>query len=182
MELFRIFGRKYRHPQVLRLMCEILIPLAFLTTRIFAANSNISSISNNMSRVVNSINSPSHSVETLPAKILGDNRFVTGLTFGGFNFKKMRPYFSVDLKNAHNPSFHPLENHHLYDGILLLTLGKITKQKFLKTIGAVLIVDDLIEHSFNVESALHFTANHLDRPLYAKLTEDADKLFGAGKH
>lgn len=182
MRLFRIFGRKYRSPLVFRLICEILLSLTFLTPHAFAVNGNISPISNHLCRVGKSVNSPAQPVMRSPAKILGDNRFVTGLTFAGFNFKKIRPYFSVDLKNAHNPSFHPLENHHLYSGIVLLTLGKLTNQKYLKTIGIVLMVDDLIEHCFNVESALHFTANHVDRPLYAKLAKYGDALFGAGKH
>ena len=182
MRFFRIFGRKYRFPQVFRLICEILIPLTFLTPFAFAVNSDIFAIPNHLDRVGYPVNSPSQPIMKLPAKIIGDNRFVTGLTFAGFNFKKICPYFSVDLKNAHNPSFHPIENHHLYSGLMLLTIGKLTNQKYLKTIGTVLMVDDLIEHCFNVESALHFTANHVDRPLYARLTKDADALFGSRKH
>jgi len=120
---------------------------------------------------------PSSVISSIPDKIVGSNRMVVGFSFRGFNFKKIYPYFSMDIKDAHNPSFHPIENHHLYSGLLLLSLGKITGKHYLRTIGTVLIVDDLVEHSFNVQSGLGYIANKIDHQLYAKITASADRLF-----
>ena len=179
MTHFNRFSRNYSSPTILKTICKILVVIVALTSSGFAANCSVVSIPQH--RPINIDNSPSYHSASLPVKIIGSNSFITGITFRGFDLKKIYPYFSVDIANAHNPSFHPLENHHLYSGIMLLTLGKITHKHFLTTMGTVLIVDDLIEHSFNVVSALHYTANHVDGPLYAKLTQDGDALFGRGK-
>jgi hypothetical protein len=111
------------------------------------------------------------------SEIIGTNRFVVGFSFRNFDLKKISPYFSVKIQNSGNPSFHPRENHHVYSGIMLMGLGKLTHKRYLKTIGTVLIVDDLIEHVFDVDSALGFMANSIDHDAYVRITSLADGLF-----
>ncbi len=114
---------------------------------------------------------------SIATKIIGTNRFVVGFSFRHFSLKNISPYFSVKIQNSGNPAFQPRENHHVYSGIMLLGLGKLTHKRYLKTIGTVLIVDDLIEHVFNVDSALGFLANSIDHDAYVQITSMADGLF-----
>jgi hypothetical protein len=115
---------------------------------------------------------------SLPARIIGNNRLVVGFSFKGFNLKKISPYFSADIQDTGNPSFHAQENHHVYSGIILLGIGKLTHKRFLKTLGTVLIVDDLMEHTLNIKSALGFVADKIDHGAYVQITSGADGLFG----
>ena len=172
------FARNGIVPPLFRRICEISIAILILAHPSFGHDVLSIPDGNMMMRIVSPVKSPTIIPQDLPAKIVANNRFVVGVTFANFNLKKIYPYFSVDVQNAHNPSFHPMENHHLYSGVMLLSLGKITHNRYLKTIGTVMIIDDMIEHSFNIESALHVTANHVNGPLYARLTKDADRLFG----
>jgi hypothetical protein len=169
---FKGFIPKCLPSQITRTICQITICVLIMTSVAFSVDHK--SIPPNISHNAK----PSSLIPAdLPDKLVGNNRFVVGISFGGTDFKRIYPYFSVNIQNAHNPSFHPMENHHLYSGLLLLSLGKITHKRFLKTMGAMLIVDDLIEHGFNVKSALHFTANEIEPSAYAKLTKSADSIF-----
>lgn len=162
--------------RAIRLIGRVSLALLILAPAVIAG----STVPNHASdRLFNTgkIKVPSSIISSIPDKIVGSNRMVVGFSFRGFNFKKIYPYFSMDIKDAHNPSFHPIENHHLYSGLLLLSLGKITGKHYLRTIGTVLIVDDLVEHSFNVQSGLGFIADKIDHQLYAKITASADRLF-----
>jgi hypothetical protein len=163
----------------LRRALQIICAIAFITA-LFAPDNAISEVSIITSGAPNrgNPNGPNAPSSILPAKIIGTNRFVVGFAFRNFNPKKIYPYFSVDIQNSGNPTFHPRENHHVYSGIMLLGMGKLTHKRFLKTVGTVLIVDDMIEHVFNVQSALGFVADRIDHNAYAQITSMADKLFG----
>jgi hypothetical protein len=160
----------------IRLIGGISLTLLILAPEVYAG-STIPNHAGNRLFNTGKIKVSSSTISSLPDKIVGSNSIVVGFSFRGFDFKKIYPYFSMDIKNPHNPSFHPLENHHLYSGLLILSLGKITGKHYLRTIGTVLIVDDLVEHSFNVKSALNFAIDKIDHRLYSQLTASADRLF-----
>jgi hypothetical protein len=175
---FKMSRRDFREATIraIRLIGGVSLALLILAPAVNAGSTIPNRASGRLFNTGN-IKVSSSTISSIPDKIVGSNRMVVGFTFRGFNFKKIYPYFSMDIKNAHNPSFHPIENHHLYSGLLLLGLGKITGKHYLRTIGTVLIVDDLVEHSFNVQSGLGFIANKIDHQLYAKITASADRLF-----
>lgn len=162
--------------RAIRILCGI---AAVFSTLIPQSHANsVGSIDvDNRPRLSNSAKAISSIAASLPDKIVGNNRFIVGFTFSGFSLRKIYPYFSVDIKNARNPSFHPRENHHVYSGILLLGLGEMTHKRYLRTIGTVLMVDDLIEHVFNIKSALSFAADRIDHRDYSKITAAANGLF-----
>jgi hypothetical protein len=119
---------------------------------------------------------PSRAI-AVPNKIVGNNSVIVGISIHGFDLKNIYPYFSINIDNAHNPSFHPMENHHIYSGLLLLGIGDLTHKQYLRTIGKILIIDDLVEHCFNVKSGLNFAFSKINPRIYSKITGSADKLF-----
>lgn len=59
--------------------------------------------------------------------------------------------------------FNPFENHHLYWGSILLIFSIITKIKYGIIIGSFIVLDDLVQHIFNVNTPLHLLNNWLGR-------------------
>lgn len=91
------------------------------------------------------------------------NTFVIGVTIGLSEhgrpqFDKLRPYIRLDVKQAYPNNinkFRLVENHHGYLGLCLLGLGVLVHSKTVKLAGNLLVVDDLAQHIFRIQSPVH---------------------------
>jgi hypothetical protein len=91
------------------------------------------------------------------------NDFLIGITS---NFHSFQPYFNIKINKlgtSKEAKFQALENHHLYWGSIVLLSGVMLKSKSAKRIGTLIVVDDLIQHTFRVESPLHLLNNTLGK-------------------
>ena len=92
------------------------------------------------------------------------NSFKIGISTS--NFKDYHPYISLNITKTNTSKtsiFHIKENHHLYWGGILLGSGILLKSKSIKYLGGTIMVDDLIQHTFNIESPLHLLNNELGK-------------------
>ncbi|PIR06815.1 MAG: hypothetical protein COV55_02485 [Candidatus Komeilibacteria bacterium CG11_big_fil_rev_8_21_14_0_20_36_20] len=113
-----------------------------------------------------------------------NNEMYLGLTisFHSFsNIETISPWTKLNINQRDaSPlhSFHWQENHHLYWGAAILGFGYYFKSKPLKIVGAVVIFDDLVQHSFHVQTPLYLINNKLWRyQAFRRLSQTFDRLF-----
>lgn len=108
------------------------------------------------------------------------NEFYIGVTLSLANLRPS-PMIKVKINNDMYRNNHSFKKgwHHLYTGIICYALGKKTKNNWAKTIGGVILADDLIQHAFRVQSPLHLLNNELWRhSWYNQPTKFMDKIMG----
>lgn len=82
------------------------------------------------------------------------------------NFHSYRPYFSLSISHFHTSKeaiFHANENHHLYWGSCVYLSGIIFKSKSIKYLGATITIDDILQHTLEIDSPFHMLNNELGR-------------------
>jgi hypothetical protein len=105
----------------------------------------------------------------LAVSVHAQNKMYIGVQFdvnnyGKINTGSIRPYFDMRISKAYPTyinRFRPIEMHHGYVGAVILTTGILTKSKLLKTTGAVLLVDDAVQHIFRVNTPIHMINDQL---------------------
>jgi len=108
------------------------------------------------------------------------NEFFIGVTLSLANLKPS-PMFKIKINNDLNQKKHNFDKgwHHLYTGIICYALGTKTKNKWAKTIGSIVIADDLVQHVFRIQSPLHMLNDDLWRhSWYQHSTKFMDKIMG----
>jgi len=107
------------------------------------------------------------------------NEFYIGVNLSLSNLQPS-PMLKVKINNDLYQNKHAFDKgwHHLYTGILCYALGTKTKNKWVKTIGGIILADDLVQHAFRVQSPLHLLNNDLWRHSWYQLpTKLMDKIM-----
>lgn len=108
------------------------------------------------------------------------NEFYIGVTLSLSNLQPS-PMLKVKINNDMYQNKHTFNKgwHHLYTGIICYALGKKTKNNWVKTVGGIILADDLIQHAFRVQSPLHLLNDDLWRhSWYYQPTKFMDKIMG----
>ena len=108
------------------------------------------------------------------------NEFFIGVTFSLANLTPS-PMLKVKINNDLYQKKHVFDKgwHHLYTGIICYALGTKTKIKWAKTLGGIILVDDLIQHTFRIQSPLHMLNDDLWRhSWYQHSAKFMDKIMG----
>jgi len=97
------------------------------------------------------------------------------------DFSKSKPWARLNIYTVNEAAEHKFriqENHHLYLGILLTGIGQLTHNKPLKTLGGIIVFDDLVQHVFKVQTPLHLLNNWLwSNRNYQNAARFTDALF-----
>jgi len=95
----------------------------------------------------------------LPCK--ASNTVMIGVSY--FN-NKIAPsiwlHYTTPQPNQTN-LFRPMEKHHGYAGVALYFVGKQIHSHFISNIGAILFIDDSIQHILRIQSPIHLLNNYL---------------------
>ena len=103
-----------------------------------------------------------------------DNTFLLGVTVGLSEHGRpqtetVRLWIDLDVKYSHPNNinkFRFLENHHGYLGLGILVLNRIVvHSRKVQLVGQVLVLDDMIQHCFRIQTPVH----QLNDWLYCKL-------------
>lgn len=93
----------------------------------------------------------------LCSSVMANSLFI-GITFRGINLKNTSVYLRANIDHStptHINKFRANESHHGYFGIYLIGLGVLTKQHFVCTVGEAVLIDDIIQHVFRINSPIH---------------------------
>jgi len=108
------------------------------------------------------------------------NEFIIGFTLPLFKFQPS-PMLKVNIGHDLYREKHSFDKgwHHLYTGLICYVVGSKMKNEWVKTIGEVMIADDLVQHTFRVQSPLHMLNDNLwKHTWYQETTKFMDRVMG----